>query len=367
MLPCVGVRELTERKSKLLTGRTRLVSISSCDRTGKSLYQSELAKFARLGCKPAVEIVESHEEAEVILIVDISEENQFECLRRNPVWKEWPEKSFGLYEGDHPPRFLHGLYSSVTRSWCRTGRFASCAYPMHQACFSSLRPDWHATRDREKDLLFSFVGRNSHKVRRRIIDQGFRGLNVLVDDTSQYNHFDTNGENRQAYQSRFWDIVGRSKYVLCPRGSGPSSMRLFEVMEAGVAPVIISDQWVPPIGPCWEEFAIFVQEKHVSRLHAIVEAHETEYIDRGLRAREAYKKYFAPENYWQFLLNSIALLRKCQWISERYYVSMLPWFTGEQRVRDRMIRWGMQAKHVIRSGGKAISKRFKSAGATGET
>jgi hypothetical protein len=32
------------------------------------------------------------------------------------------------------------------------------------------------------------------------------------------------------------------------------------MMEAGIAPVIISDVWVPPLGPNWSEFALLVDK-----------------------------------------------------------------------------------------------------------
>ena len=53
--------------------------------------------------------------------------------------------------------------------------------------------------------------------------------------------------------------------MLCPRGQGTSSIRLFEAMRMGIAPVIISDKWIGPKGPEWESFAVFVKEKDISR------------------------------------------------------------------------------------------------------
>src|SRR5215471_15211505 len=107
------------------------VFISSCE-TSESFYGRELQRMAALCMSLQSVFVDRPEDADLILVVDIDEADVFANLRRNQVWQRFPRKSFGIYEGDNPPRFLHGLYSSVRRSWVRTGRFQSCAYPMHQ-------------------------------------------------------------------------------------------------------------------------------------------------------------------------------------------------------------------------------------------
>ena len=50
--------------------------------------------------------------------------------------------------------------------------------------------------------------------------------------------------------------------MICPRGWGSSSIRLFEVMEMGRVPVIISDAWVNE-APKWADFSVRVSEADV--------------------------------------------------------------------------------------------------------
>ena len=50
-------------------------------------------------------------------------------------------------------------------------------------------------------------------------------------------------------RERFRSVMGRSRFVLCPRGKGTSSIRLYEALAYGCVPVIISDDWVAPAGP----------------------------------------------------------------------------------------------------------------------
>ena len=173
------------------------VFISSCE-TGESFYGRELKRMAGLCTSLQSVFVDRPEDADLILVVDMDETGVFANLRRNHVWRRFPEKSFGIYEGDNPPRFLHGLYSSVPRSWMHTGRFQSCAYPMHQICFPNEVPAVSTVSATPKDLLFFFAGRLSHPVRKRLMKLRFPESNVVMQDTSTYNHFQTDEINQQA-------------------------------------------------------------------------------------------------------------------------------------------------------------------------
>jgi len=46
----------------------------------------------------------------------------------------------------------------------------------------------------------------------------------------------------QSYKQNYARLIANSKFVLCPQGVGPSSLRLFETLLMGRAPVIISDE-----------------------------------------------------------------------------------------------------------------------------
>lgn len=323
------------------------VFISSCG-TGESFYGCELKRMARRCMSLQSVFVDRPEEADLILIVDIDEADVFANLRRNQVWQRFPEKSFGIYEGDNPPRFLHGLYSSVRRSWMRTGRFQSCAYPMHQICFPNGVPVVSTGSATPKDLLFFFAGRVSHPVRRRLMKLRFPESDVVMQDTSTYNHFQTDEINRQAAKDRYWQLAQRSKFGLCPRGAGISSVRLFELLEAGISPVIIADDWTPPIGPKWEQFALQVAEKDIGRLYDIVKDHESEWLVRGQKARRAYEEWFAPQTYWKSLIDSIRKIQHQQRVPESIYARSLPLLTLVERGRQARIRSMIWMKGMVR-------------------
>lgn len=231
------------------------VHISSCS-SSESFYGEELKRISKLSEKYSTRFVDEPEEANIILVVDISNENLFENLRKNKIWRKYPNKSFGIYEGDCAPIFLHGLYSDARKSTFNFNRFLGLDYHMHQICFPNPVPDYRDVHISKKDLLYSFAGRVSHKLRKKLLSSPYPQDQVQLIDTSVYNHFDSEGQLRSSFQQSYWELAFRSKYVLCPKGAAASSVRLFEMMEAGIAPVIISDDWIPPCGPNWQDFAL---------------------------------------------------------------------------------------------------------------
>ena len=64
-------------------------------------------------------------------------------------------------------------------------------------------------------------------------------------------------------------------------------------MELGVAPVIISDDWVPFDGPPWERFSIRIPERHIPDLEIILEERASESQVLGREARSAWEEWIS--------------------------------------------------------------------------
>jgi hypothetical protein len=333
------------------------IFLSSCvGPAANSTYCAELGRLAELCRTENLKLVSTPETADLILVVDIFEEHLHAGLRQNRVWQEWPEKSFAYCEIDFPPNFLHGLHSSASKRLSHSGRFQACAYQVHQLCYPNPCPSLSELAAASKDLLFFFAGRASHRVRRQLFAQNFNRTDVLVEDTSVYNHFDgCEPGSRPPARRNYWQMAARSKYALCPRGAGTSSVRIFEMMQAGIAPVIVADDWLPPLGPAWKECALFVPENEINSIYEKVKAHEGEYRDRGRLAREAWEQYFSPENYWSFILASIRRIRENQRIPESVYARSLPILTAREWARQRRIETVIRLKSQLK---KVLPKKW---------
>src|SRR6185295_475378 len=95
--------------------------------------------------------------------------------------------------------------------------------------------------------------------------------------------------------SKYARALCDTKFVLCPRGLGASSFRVFECLKAARIPVIISDDWVLPSGPDWNSFSIRVSEKNVEQIPKIVRESEVFAIDMSRKAWQAYRDWFSRE------------------------------------------------------------------------
>lgn len=241
-------------------------------------------------------LTESPEEADVILFAQLAQDGFYNLgLLRTPLYRRWPEKCFLFYPDDMPIPFLPGVYASIEKRWydprrVRTGMYLTVLENSHIRHHPL--PEGEAPR-----YLYSFMGSfNTAPVRCALA--GIAGGRGYVLDTSQESlRTWTKGtpEERDAFWRRYADLLAETAFALCPRGIGTGSIRLFEAMKMGRAPVILSDEWVPPVGPRWEEFSLRVAEKDVASLPALLQGREGHAAAMGARARREWEEWFSEE------------------------------------------------------------------------
>ncbi len=105
----------------------------------------------------------------------------------------------------------------------------------------------------------------------------------------------------EALREAFVAYSLESSFVLCPRGRGCGSIRLFEVMESGRVPVIISDDWVPPGGIDWDSFSIRVAEKDIDQLDEILREHLPRMIEMEITARRVWEEHFSIKSAFDYV------------------------------------------------------------------
>ncbi|MGZ4986153.1 MAG: exostosin domain-containing protein, partial [Chthoniobacterales bacterium] len=108
-------------------------------------------------------------------------------------------------------------------------------------------------------------------------------------------HLQMSPRDRRDYYRRYAELTKASKFVLCPRGLGAATIRLFETMRMGRVPVILSDEWVPPEGPCWEKFSVRAPEKDFAQVPQLLEQFERAAVAMGQLARREWEEWFSPE------------------------------------------------------------------------
>ena len=135
----------------------------------------------------------------------------------------------------------------------------------------------------ERPYLFSFIGAKSNKyyltnARELILDllkDHPKGM-IIGRDNWHYNKVvyehqihkkgdgpETKDEDlvNQSASDQFKASLAQSLFSLCPAGSGPNSIRLWESLGAGSIPVILAETYAPPGNPkLWEQAVVFCKE-----------------------------------------------------------------------------------------------------------
>ena len=238
-------------------------------------------------------LVETPAEADLILLAgNFGGDPQF--LLEPPAYLAFPDKCAVYTEDDNYLPLAPGVYCSAqVDASSRAGRTFSYAYISRNGRYTN--PFVAETGATEKKFLFSFQGGSTCMLRKRLFNLKFDRPDVMIENTSTYYHWDLTQPDREQRQQVYAETLASSHFVLCPKGAGTGSIRLFEVMNAGVAPVLIADDYLLPEHIDWDKFLLRIPERDIERLPELLEPHRASSAERGRLAREAFLAHFTPE------------------------------------------------------------------------
>lgn len=293
------------------------------------------------------EIVSNPSAADLILLLGASARD-LQQLRDYHAYKRFPDRCAIYTEEDDYLPLLPTVHTNARRGLhTRIGRVFNYAHisrnGRHQNRYvgetTSADP---IGRNAPKRYLFSFLGGSTSFLRKRLFNLKFSRSDVLIENTSAYWHWDNSQPDRDERQRRYAEIIAASHFALCPRGAGAGSSRFFEVMAAGVAPVLLSDEYELTPGPAWEQFLIRVRERDIARLPAILERHLESAAERGRLARRAFDEYFAIDREFDRLVDLAARALQHRPPAEEY-------FRQRQMAMFRRFEWKRKTRMALRS------------------
>jgi Exostosin family len=261
-------------------------------------------------------LAESPKDADVIVYVEpwyIKLREYIYTLLSEELITKYPNRCFVIDCADTSWELMPGVYTGLRLFQANRKRFRSGGYltEYNPIC----EKVYEEKKDIEPQLLFSFRGAASSSVRKKIFEASFSGSNISIQQINQWcNH---SIDEKLLYAE---EIVN-SKFVLCPGGNCPASVRLFETMKMGRVPVILSDEWVAPEGPSWQDFSIQVSESRVHELPEIIKTYEPYAFTMGKLARQAWENWFSPDLIYIRMLNyieSIYLARDINHDEQKY-------------------------------------------------
>jgi len=237
-------------------------------------------------------LVDDPEDADIILFAECNTGTFEERTRAHPFYVRFPERCFTFQMADTVFPILPGLYASLTNERHRPDHTRTGFYLyLVENSFINERP-----LSGNEPYLASFVGSRTHRIRSEIL--AFKRSNILLRDTSADSyrilHKGAPAE-RDLFWSEYADFMASARFILCPRGHGAGSIRLYESMKMGRAPVIISDAWHPNDGVDWNSCSIRIPESDVSRIPQILEAHADHAAEIGARARAEWETWFSEK------------------------------------------------------------------------
>lgn len=149
----------------------------------------------------------------------------------------------------------------------------------------------------QKRFLASFVGsHNSHPCRRRLRElyQNDRDFYFCSQRESKYGPATTQEELQE-----FIKISTESEFMLCPRGYGPTSFRLYEAFQLGAVPVYITgwgkEPWLPWEDEIdWSEICVVIHETELNGLGDTLRSIPTYKIEQMKAvAQDLFPYYFS--------------------------------------------------------------------------
>ena len=169
----------------------------------------------------------------------------------------------------------------------------------------------------ERKLLYSFMGAyNPHcyinDIRKRIYNMK-HPKKCLVEKTNMW-HFEKmvysklqnvrkelNEDERQKLRGeKYNEILLDSRYTLCPSGSGPNSIRLWEALAVGSIPILLADTLELPEHELWKDSIIIVEENELKQIPEILKKitndREVEIRKNCLKIYQHFKNNFKNED-----------------------------------------------------------------------
>lgn len=162
---------------------------------------------------------------------------------------------------------------------------------------------YYLTNSRE--LIFSLPTSESALIKervgwhfeKRVYDEQIYGKRLSDNELSE----ESNNANE------YIEIMKDTKFSLCPSGTGPNSIRLWEAIEYGSIPIILADSLaLPGLSDSWAEACIIIPEteKEISRIPEIIRTalRDKDLIKRKLSALLKLKEEYGVNSFISDLL-----------------------------------------------------------------
>jgi Exostosin family len=126
-----------------------------------------------------------------------------------------------------------------------------------------------------------------------------------------------NSDDAKLYRYAFVKNMLNSDYILCCRGSGNHSNRLYETLCCGRIPIFVDTDCVLPLDfdIDWKKYCIYVKESEIKTIdQKIMDFHEkispSEFVEMQQECRKFWKEKLSPEGFFSNLYCHLKMVEK---------------------------------------------------------
>jgi hypothetical protein len=252
------------------------------------------------------ELVTSADAAEMVIVSEDWRNYDWRdigYLESCPFIRRQAQKLIVISHKDVSVTFFPGLYVSLTernhwRDWS-----VPCGYK-NQIIARKLN---NLSAYRQPHLLFSFRGADFSSTVRQTLNKLYSQRSDICRYTVMNKKF---GSHNEVDQETYFKEMLASKFILAPGGWSPSTYRLFEAMEYGICPVIISDDWQPIPDINWDSCSIRIPESKVGFVEDILKERSDDANILGTEARKVWEANFDDGIREEKMLQKAIVLHK---------------------------------------------------------
>ena len=182
----------------------------------------------------------------------------------------------------------------------RTSFYASIR-KNNEYTFPAFIPDLSQySKGTSSNISVGFCGDSNRPIRKEALSE-LRKNKITLDHIEVFSFFQNPIANKLEGRERFLENLQNNIFILCPRGCGNFSYRLYETMSFGRIPIFINTDCILPFENSidYRKEIVFVEEKE---LHLLPEKIK-KYCDinnleeKQNRCKEIWSKYLSPNGF----------------------------------------------------------------------
>ena len=235
------------------------------------------------------------EKADVIIFAENhpADDPYFRRVLHHEIYKTHKHKCVLYHDADRSITPLPTLSPSI-EAWQFDPKHKRTAHYVARLCENDIINSGVPEFTKERRYLYNFIGGRTHKVRDALFEME-HSADVYLKDTTGFHAWQMTDDQKTAYELEYFRVMQDSLFVLSPRGIGPCTYRLFETLQLGRVPVIISDSWLKIPDIDWDKFSITIPESKIASIPSILIEMKGEAVEMGRIARQHWEDHFSPE------------------------------------------------------------------------